>query len=81
MFKKFKLMRQFKKEVNKDLLYREAVAWTKAHFKKRGVPNWTSEYQNTFAAHTLKYCQAYLHAYAKRRYNEHLAEITNPTSR
>lgn len=70
MFKKFKLMRQFKKEVNKDALYTEAVTWTKGYFKKRGIPSWTSEYQNTFAVHVLKYCQAYLHAYAKRRYQE-----------
>ena len=74
MFKKFKLFRQFKKEVNKDALYREAVDWTKSHFKKRGVPSWTSEYQNTFAVHVVKYTQAYLHAYAKRRYQE---ELTN----
>lgn len=84
MFKKFKLFRQFKKEVNKDALYREAVEWTKTHFKRRGVPTWTSEYQNTFAVHTMKYCQSYLHAYAKRRYSEYLAEqelITNSTQR
>jgi hypothetical protein len=70
MFRRWKLYRQFKKEVNRDALYNEAVAWTKAHFKKRGVPSWTSEYQNTFAAHVFKYCQGYLHAYAKRRYQE-----------
>ena len=81
MFKKFKLMRQFKKEVNKDALYREAVEWTKAYFKRRGIPNWTSEYQSTFAVHTMKYCQNYLHAYAKRRYNEYLAEITPSVQR
>ena len=76
MLKKYKLMREFKREVDKDALYREAVEWTKAYFKRRGIPNWTSEYQNTFAVHTMKYRQAYLHAYAKRRYQEHLAEIT-----
>lgn len=73
MFKKFKLFRQFKKEVDRDVLYREAVNWTKTYFKRRGVPTWTSEYQNTFAAHVMKYSQAYLHAYAKRRYQEYLA--------
>jgi hypothetical protein len=74
MFKKFKLYRQFKKEVNKTLLYEEAVLWTKASFKRRGVPNWSSEYQNTFQVHVFKYCQNYLNAYAKRRYTEHLAQ-------
>ena len=74
MFKKFKLYRQFKKEVNKTALYNEAVEHTKASFKRRGVPSWTSEYQNTFQVHVLKYCQGYLSAYAKRRYAEHLAQ-------
>lgn len=74
MLKKWKLYRQFRKEVDKDILYKEAVLWTKAYFKRRGVPNWTSEYQNTFAVHTAKYCQAYLHAYAKRRYQEELSK-------
>jgi len=70
MFKKWKLYRQFKKEVDQEALYQEAVKWTKASFKRRGIPNWSSEYQNTFGAHVLKYCQAYLSAYAKRRYAE-----------
>jgi hypothetical protein len=70
MFKKWKLYRQFKKEVDKDALYNEAVVWTKAYFKKQGIPRWSSEYQNTFGAHVFKYCQGYLNAYAKRRYTE-----------
>lgn len=74
MFKKWRLYRQFKKEVDKTALYNEAVNWTKAYFQKRGVPNWTSEYQNTFTAHTLRYMNSYLSAYAKRRYAEHLAQ-------
>jgi hypothetical protein len=73
MFKKFKLLRQFKKEINQTLLYNEAVAWTKAYFKKRGTPAWTSEYQNTFAAHTVRYMHSYKSAYAKRRYAEYIA--------
>ena len=73
MFKKLKMMRQFKKEINQTLLYNEAVQWTKDYFKRRGVPNWTSEYQNTFAAHTLRYVHSYKSAYAKRRYAEYIA--------
>jgi hypothetical protein len=79
VFKKFKLFRQFKKEVDKTALYNEAVTWTKAYFKKRGIPHWSSEYQNTFSIHVLKYCQAYLHAYAKRRYAETVT--TSPKQR
>jgi hypothetical protein len=74
MFKKFKLYRQFKKEVDKTALYNQAVEYTKASFKRRGVPNWSSEYQNTFQVHVLKYCQGYLSAYAKRRYSEYTAD-------
>ena len=74
MFKKWKLYRQFKKEVDKTALYNQAVEWTKDYFKRRGVPNWSSEYQNTFTAHTLRYVNSYLNAYAKRRYAEHLAQ-------
>jgi|LakMenEpi03Aug12_release.lakeMendotaPanAssembly.Ray.scaffolds.fasta_scaffold2304510_1 hypothetical protein len=74
MFKKFRLYRQFKKEVDKTALYNQAVEWTKDYFKRRGVPNWSSEYQNTFTVHTLRYCNSYLNAYAKRRYAEHLAQ-------
>jgi hypothetical protein len=76
MFKKFKLMRQFKKEVERVALYNQAVGWTKAYFKKRGVPNWSSEYQNTFTAHVLRYTNAYLSSYAKRRYAEYQAQQT-----
>jgi hypothetical protein len=73
MFKKFKLYRQFKKEVDKTTLYNEAVLWTKDYFRKRGIPNWSSEYQNTFQVHVFKYCQSYLNAYAKSRYSEYTA--------
>jgi len=74
MLKKWKLYRQFKKEVDKTALYNEAVLWTKDYFRKRGIPNWTSEYQNTFTAHTVRYMHSYLQSYAKRRYAEHLAQ-------
>ena len=76
MWERFKLYLQFRKEVNRLALRVEAVAWTKSHFKKRGVPHWTSEYQNTFAVHVQKYMESYVHAYAKRR----LAEYNNKTS-
>jgi hypothetical protein len=71
MWERFKLYRQFRKEVDRDALAREAIAWTKAYFKKRGIPTWTSEYQNTFGVHVTKYMSAYIHAYAKRRLAEH----------
>jgi hypothetical protein len=74
MFKKFKLYRQFKKEVDKTNLYNEAVEYTKTSFKRRGIPSWSSEYQNTFQVHVFKYCQGYLNAYAKRRYSEYTAD-------
>ena len=71
MFEKFKLRRKFRKEVDKDILYKEAVASTKAYFKRRGIPHWTSEYQNTFAIYTMRYCNVYLHAHVKKRLAEH----------
>jgi hypothetical protein len=73
MFRRWKLYRQFRKEVDKTTLYNQAVVWTKDYFKKRGVPTWSSEYQNTFTAHTMRYMNSYLHTYAKRRVAEHLA--------
>jgi hypothetical protein len=73
MFKKMKLRRQFRKEIDQKALYNEAVTWTKAYFKKRGIPHWTSEYQNTFSLHVSKYCLSYIHAYVKRRMKETLA--------
>ena len=77
MFKRFRENKKFRQEIDNDALYRQAVEWTKANFKKRGVPNWTSEYQNTFAVHTLKYCQAYKAAYVKRRRAEEAAKTAN----
>lgn len=74
MFKKWKLLRQFKKEVDKTALYNQAVTWTKAYFRKRGTPTWSSEYQNTFSAHVLRYTNSYLSSYAKRRFKEYQAE-------
>lgn len=70
MFARWKQYRQFRKEVDKNALRLEAIAWTKAYFKKQNVPSWTHEYQYTFAAHVTRYTEAYLHAYAKRRLNE-----------
>ncbi len=77
MFKRFRENKKFRQEIDNDLLYKQAVEWTKAHFKKRGVPSWTSEYQNTFAAHVLKYSQAYKAAYIKRRRAEEAAKAAN----
>lgn len=70
MFKKFKLRRQFRKEIDQASLHAEAVAWTKAYFKRRGIPVWSSEYQNTYAVHVFKYCLAYTNAYVNRRMKE-----------
>lgn len=71
MWERFKLYRKFRKEVSRDDVALEAIAWTKAYFKKRGIPTWTSEYQNTFGIHVTKYIEAYIHAYAKRRLADH----------
>jgi hypothetical protein len=71
MWERFKLYRKFRKEVDREALAREAVAWTKDYFRKRRIPHWTSEYQNTFAVHVTKYIEAYIHAYDKRRLTEH----------
>lgn len=65
-----KLYYKFRKEVDLDAVAIEAVAWTKASFKRRGVPVFSSEYQNTFAIHVGKYIAGYVHAYAKRRVAE-----------
>jgi hypothetical protein len=70
MLKRFKLYLQFRKEVDRVALKKEAVAWTKAYFKKRRIPNWTAEYQNTFAIHVQKYMAAYIHTYAKIKLNQ-----------
>lgn len=70
MFARWKQYRQFRKEVNKDVLRAQAIAWTKAYFKRQGIPHWTHEYQYTFAAHVTRYMESYLHAYAKRRIRE-----------
>lgn len=77
MFTRWKLYRKFRKEVDRKAVEREAVAWTKAYFKRRGIPNWTSEYQNTFAVHVLKYVENYVHSYAKAKLNK---EITKSSS-
>jgi hypothetical protein len=71
MWERFKLYLKFRKEVDREALARQALAWTKDYFRKRRVPHWTSEYQNTFSVHVQRYTEAYIHAYAKRRLAEH----------
>ena len=67
MFKRFRENRAILKEIDQEALYKEAVQWTKLHFKKRGVPTWTHEYQYTFAAHVTAYVVNYRRSYLKIR--------------
>ena len=70
MFTRWKLRRQFKKEIDRDALRLQAIAHTKAYFRQRGIPNWTNEYQHTFAAHVQAYMITQTRAYVKLRLKE-----------
>jgi hypothetical protein len=70
MFTRIKRYYQLRKEVDRTMLRRQAVEWTKQYFKQRGVPTWTHEYQYTFATHVEEYMKSYLHSYAKVRLNQ-----------
>jgi hypothetical protein len=70
MFKRIQLYYQFRKEVDRVKLKKQAVAHTKFYFKRQGIPNWTNEYQHTFAVHVERYMQAAIHHYAKLKLKE-----------